>query len=99
MKAVRLSRQMEARRLAKLETNSMESRSKQIGPVGQGDTKEVGESSSAVISWGSEEAEGELSPEEEQLLEQENMVLLDQLNSLTNQVDTVAAKVVKVAEL
>jgi len=110
MRAVRVAKQLEHKKLSRLEVNSVESRAMEIGG-GQGSTgtnllelreKAVAAAASAqpgaYSAWG-EESDEEISQEEAALMEMENDRLVDQLNSLNNAVDQVQSKVVKIAEL
>jgi len=110
MKAVRVARQCRQKKLSRLEVNSAESRAQEIGG-GQGKqgglsevqlqeqakTAAASRTKGGYTGYSSEEEE--LSPEEAQEMEMENEKLMEQLSSLTNQVDQVQNKVVKVAEL
>lgn len=106
MRAVRLARQLRQKRLSRLEVNSVQSRAQEIGG-GQGrqgglsvpELQEAARAAAAAYSGYSSDEEEELSPEETQAMEQENDRLVEQLSSLTNQVDQVHSKVIKVAEL
>jgi len=109
MRAVRVARQLRQKKLSRLEVNSLESRSKEIGG-GQGrrgadihQIQEAAQAAGAARSAGytgySSEEEEEFSPEEQQAMEVENDRLMEHLSSLTNQVEQVQSKVVKVAEL
>jgi len=109
MRAVRVAKQIQQKKLSRLEVNSVESRAMEIGG-GQGTSatdmlelreKAVAAAASATTSysaWG-EESEEEMSPEEAAMMEMENERLVDQLNSLNNAVEQVQSKVVKIAEL
>merc|ERR1712013_13810 len=109
MRAVRVAKQIQQKKLSRLEVNSVESRALEIGG-GQGTSatdmlelreKAVAAAASVTTSysaWG-EESEEEMSPEEAAMMEMENERLVDQLNSLNNAVEQVQSKVVKIAEL
>merc|ERR1719397_223450 len=108
MRAVRVSRHLEMKKLSRLEVTSVESRAREIGPgqsshsVSQQELQEQAISAAALSSqpssyWG--EGEEELGQEEAVMMELENERLLEHLNSLNNQVDQVQSKVVKIAEL
>jgi len=112
MKAVRVARDHRQKRLSRLEVHSVQSRSQQIGKGqgSQGDPvpglqEQARAAASARTAQGSHQQgystdeEEELSPEEAQAMEMENERLMEQLSSLTNQVEQVQSKVVKVAEL
>merc|ERR1712096_307510 len=110
MRAVRVAKQIQQKKLSRLEVNSVESRAMEIG-AGQGSTgtnllelreKAVAAAataqSGAHSAWG-EESEEEMTQEEAAMMEMENERLVDQLNSLNNAVEQVQSKVVKIAEL
>lgn len=113
MRAVRVSRQLEMKRLSRLEVTSVESRAQEIGASAhahQGakeqerELREKAISAAAGVSrssalWDEDGEEEEMSPEEANMMEMENEKLIDHLSSLTNQVDQVQSKVVKIAEL
>ena len=113
MRAVRVSRQLEMKRLSRLEVTSVESRAQEIGASAhahQGakeqerELREKAISAAAVANrssavWDEDGEEEEMSPEEANMMEMENEKLIDHLSSLTNQVDQVQSKVVKIAEL
>lgn len=112
MRAVRVARQIRQKKLSRLEVNSVESRAQEIG-AGQGkqggiNVAELQEAAKAAAAargkqtysgYSSEEEGEELSVEEQQAMEMENERLVEQLSSLTSQVEQVQSKVVKVAEL
>jgi len=110
MKAVRVAKQIQQKKLSRLEVNSVESRAMEIGG-GQGSTgtnllelreKAVAAAASAkpggYSAWG-EESDEEMTQDEAAMMEMENERLVDQLNSLNNAVEQVQSKVVKIAEL
>jgi len=108
MRAVRVSRHLEMKKLSRLEVTSVESRAREIGQashsVSQQELQEQAISAAALSSqpssyWGESEGEEELGQEEAVMMELENERLLEHLNSLNNQVDQVQSKVVKIAEL
>jgi len=112
MRAVRVARQIRQKKLSRLEINSVESRAQEIG-AGQGkqggiSVAELQDAAKAAAAargrqsysgYSSEEEGEELSVEEQQAMEMENERLVEQLSSLTSQVEQVQSKVVKVAEL
>jgi len=112
MRAVRVARQIRQKKLSRLEVNSVESRAQEIG-AGQGkqggiSVAELQDAAKAAAAargkqtysgFSSEEEEEEMSMEEQQAMEMENERLVEQLSSLTSQVEQVQSKVVKVAEL
>jgi len=111
MRAVRVARQIRQKKLSRLEVNSAESRAQEIGG-GQGaqggisvaELQDAAKAAAAArvkqpYSGYSSEEEEELSLEEQQAMEMENERLVEQLSSLTSQVEQVQSKVVKVAEL
>jgi len=107
MRAVRVQRQLEQKQLARLEIKSLESRVREGEPassaVSQHDMIELQEKAVAVAaqaasSWESSDDE-EMTQEETRQLEMENEELLEQLNNLTDSVQQVKHKVVKIAEL
>jgi len=111
MRAVRVARQIRQKKLSRLEVNSVESRAQEIG-AGQGkqggisvaELQDAAKAAAAArgkqtYSGYSSEEEEELSVEEQQAMEMENERLVEQLSSLTSQVEQVQSKVVKVAEL
>jgi len=108
MRAVRLSKQIQQKKLSRLEVTSVESRAMEIGG-GQGssatDLIELREKAVAAAAqplqysaWG-DESDEEMTQEEASMMEMENERLIEQLNSLNNAVDQVQSKVVKIAEL
>jgi len=102
MRAVRVARQVEQRKLSRLELNSVESRAQEIG-AGQGSSGvrvvPAPVPATAAPAYWEESEEEELSQEEAALMEMENERLIDNLSSLQNSVDQVQSKVVKIAEL
>jgi len=112
MRAVRVARQIRQKKLSRLEVTSVESRAQEIG-AGQGkqggiNVAELQDAAKAAAAargkqtysgYSSEEEEEELTVEEQQAMEMENERLVEQLSSLTSQVEQVQSKVVKVAEL
>jgi len=60
---------------------------------------DVDESDSKTRSTGHREIENQLSPEELQMYEEENSVLLHELNTLAEEVDQIETSVVKIAQL
>jgi len=113
MRAVRVSRQLEMKRLSRLEVTSVESRAQEIGASAQAhqgvkeqerELREKAISAAAGVTrssavWDEDGEDEEMSPEEANMMEMENEKLIDHLSSLTNQVDQVQSKVVKIAEL
>merc|ERR1712029_143462 len=108
MRAVRVSRHLEMRKLSKLEVTSVRSRAMEIGPghtsVSEQELREKAVSAAASASrpstfWDETVEDEEMSQEEAAIMELENEKLMDHLSSLTNQVDQVQSKVVKIAEL
>jgi len=110
MRAVRVAKQIQQKKLSRLEVNSVESRAMEIGG-GQGSSgtnllelrekavaAAASASSTAYSTWG-EESEEEMTQEEAAMMEMENERLVDQLNSLNNAVEQVQSRVVKIAEL
>lgn len=110
MRAVRVAKQIQQKKLSRLEVNSVESRAMEIGG-GQGssatDLIELREKAVAAAAeaqplqysaWG-DESDEEMTQEESAMMEMENERLIEQLNSLNNAVDQVQSKVVKIAEL
>ena len=100
MKAVRVAKQIQQKKLSRLEVNSVESRRMEIGG-GQGSTgtnllelreKAVAAAASAksggYSAWG-DESEEEMTQDEAAMMEMENERLVDQLNSLNNAVEQV----------
>jgi len=108
MRAVRVQRQLEHKQLSRLEVKSRESRTREgestaASAVNQHDMvdlqeKAVAAAAQAASTWESSEDE-EMTQEEAQQLELENEELMDQLNNLTDSVQQVHHKVVKIAEL
>merc|ERR1712168_338669 len=95
MRAVRVAKQIQQKKLSRLEVNSVESRAMEIGG-GQGTSatdmlelreKAVAAAAAAPVAastvWG-EESEEEMTQEEAAMMEVENERLIDQLNSLNN---------------
>ena len=102
MRAIRVAKQIQQKKLSRLEVNSVESRAMEIGG-GQGSTgtnllelreKAVTAAAAATAqpgaysAWG-EESEEEMTQEEAAMMEMENERLVDQLNSLNNAVEQV----------
>ena len=100
MRAVRVAKQIQQKKLSRLEVNSVESRAMEIGG-GQGSSgtnllelrekavaAAASASSTAYSAWG-EESEEEMTQEEAAMMEMENERLVDQLNSLNNAVEQV----------
>ena len=102
MRAIRVAKQIQQKKLSRLEVNSVESRAMEIGG-GQGSTgtnllelreKAVTAAAAATTqpgaysAWG-EESEEEMTQEEAAMMEMENERLVDQLNSLNNAVEQV----------
>ena len=98
-----MSRQLEMKRLSRLEVTSVESRAQEIGasahahPGAKEQERELREkaiSAAAVANrssavWDEDGEEEGMSPEEANMMEMENEKLIDHLSSLTNQVDQV----------
>jgi len=108
MRAIRVSRHVEMRKLSKLEVTSVQSRAMEIGSghkiVSEQELREKAVSAAASSSkpstfWDETVEDEEMSQEEAAVMELENEKLMDHLSSLQNQVDQVQSKVVKIAEL
>jgi len=105
MRAVRVQRHLQHSKMARLEVTSREKRSQVV----LGDTPQKAPSSAALQEKAMEAAaqaaramesdEEEMTQEEAMQLEMENEALMDQLSSLTDSVQQVQHKVVKIAEL
>lgn len=108
MRAVRVSRMMQMKKLSRLEVTSVESRAAEIGPqhppVSEQELREKAVSAAASSNrpstfWDESNEDEEMTQEEAAMMELENERLMDHLSSLQNQVDQVQSKVVKIAEL
>jgi len=108
MRAVRVSRMMQMKKLSRLEVTSVESRAAEIGPphppVSEQELREKAVSAAASNNrpstfWDESNEDEEMTQEEAAMMELENERLMDHLSSLQNQVDQVQSKVVKIAEL